>query len=982
MLYKKLIFFVVLVIAAGISRAQQVVSVSNVANAWADSVFNTLSDDEKIAQLMVVRLSERTANGVVFYDKKVSDLVKQYNIGGVCMFQGPPVKQANILNGLQQLAKTPIMICIDGEWGLGMRIDSVIALNRQMMLGAVQDAGIIYQYGRLVGEQCKRMGIQVNYAPVVDVNNNPNNPVINDRSFGEDKYKVALYGIQYMKGMQDVGVMACAKHFPGHGDVAVDSHFDLPVINKSVAQLDSLELYPFREIFKAGIGSVMVAHLYIPAIDNTANRATSISKNNVTELMRNTLGYQGLTFTDALEMQGVRKYFPDGAASVESLIAGNDMLCLPGDVPMAIAKIRAAIKKGRLSWDDIARHCRKVLVAKYLHGLDQLKPVSTENLLTDLNRGVNDMRKMVAENAITLLKKTDDVFFPLTADKKSATKDVAYVGLGISADNAFAKRMRGDYNADVFYFNYKQDAGRILSLVELIRKRYKKVVVGVHNYSRYPANNFGISKPALDLLNQLQQQTNAIVFSFGNPYAVKNYCDAKNSVVCYEDDDIVQESAADLLAGKIPAKGKLPVTVCDAYVFGSGIVSTGFFLPRTNPDEVGLDMVELSKIDSIATDAIAKGATPGCVVMVVKNGRIAYFKPFGHYTYDSTQRVTPDAVYDMASVTKICATTISVMKLYERGKIDLKKTLGDYLPWVRGTDKAPLVLEEILLHQAGLAAYIPFFRETINMDGTPLPGFYSTSPSEFFSVRVAEDMYMRNSWRDTIYKRILTSALGPAGKYVYSDNDFIFLGKVVEEVSGMPLDRYAWQEFYRPLNLTATGFKPREKMAPGQIVPTEREKGFRQQLLHGDVHDPGAAMFGGVSGHAGLFSDAYGIAVIMQMLMNGGTFNGQRYLQAETVNYFNTWHSSISRRGFGFDKPEKDNAVRADPYPCLSASPLTFGHTGFTGTCAWADPAYNMVYVFLSNRVNPEGGDNKKLLNMNVRPKIHEAIYRAMGIVK
>ena len=552
---------------------------SNFANSWTDSVYNSLSEDECIAQLMVVRLSsiDSKTKLITFFDDKVAGLVKQYNIGGICLFQGGPVKQALILNKLQAAAKTPILICIDGENGVGMRMtDSVLPLPRQMMLGAVQDTNIIYQYGKIAGEQCKRMGIQVNYAPVVDVNNNPNNPVINDRSFGEDKYKVAQFGIQYMKGLQDVGVMACAKHFPGHGDVAVDSHLDLPVINKSMAQLDSLELYPFREIFKAGIGSVMVAHLYIPAIDSAAHRATSISKNNVTGLMRNQLGYQGLTFTDALEMQGVKKYFPGGEASVQSIIAGNDMLCLPEDVPAAISKIKDAIKDGRLSWADIELHCKKVLAAKYQYGLSQLQPINTENLANDLNSKVNDMRKQVAENALTVLKKSDDIFFPMIAPEKPVTDEVVYVSIGTSSDNAFAKRMRNDYGAAVFYFNYKQDAARILSTVELIKKRYKKVVIGIHNYNRAPANNFGISKAAIDLVTQLQQQANSVTFVFGNPYAIKNWCTAKNLIACYEDDAIIQNIAIDLLQGKIAAKGKLPVTVCEEYKFGSGITTSVF----------------------------------------------------------------------------------------------------------------------------------------------------------------------------------------------------------------------------------------------------------------------------------------------------------------------------------------------------------------------------------------------------------------------
>jgi beta-N-acetylhexosaminidase len=557
---------------------------NSAAQKWADSVYNTLSPDERIAQLMVVRLSaiDSKTKVVSFYDKQVSALIKQYNVGGICLFQGSPVKQAHIVNALQAQAKTPLLMCIDGEWGLGMRMtDSVLSLPKQMMLGAVQDASIVYNYGKIVAEQCKRMNIQVNYAPVVDVNNNPNNPVINDRSFGEDKYKVALYGIQYMKGMQDNGVMACAKHFPGHGDVAVDSHKDLPVINKSREQLDSLELFPFREIFNAGVGSVMIAHLSIPAIDNTPNKPTSISKNNVMDLMRNQLGYQGLTFTDALEMEGVRKFYPDGAASAESLVAGNDMLCLPGDVPLALSKIKDAIKNKRLSWADIEMHCKKVLLAKYQYGLPNLSPINTENLTADLNRSINAMRRTVAENAITILKKTDDAFFPLAPPAKTnSKKEVAYVSVGNSTDNAFAKRLRSDYNADVFYFNYKQDAGRILSMVSLIKKRYKKVVIGIHNYARVPANNFGISQAAINLVTQLQQQTSSITFVFGNPYAIKNWCDAKNLIACYEDDEIVQLTAADLLQGKIVAKGKLPVTICDAFPFGTGIVSNSFFLPQ------------------------------------------------------------------------------------------------------------------------------------------------------------------------------------------------------------------------------------------------------------------------------------------------------------------------------------------------------------------------------------------------------------------
>jgi len=949
----------------------------NNAKRWADSVYNTLSDDERIAQLMVVRLStiDSRTKTVTFFDQQVTDLVKKYNIGGVCIFQGSPVKQANIINNLQLIAKTPILMCIDAEWGVGMRmIDSVLPLPKQMMLGAMTDPSIVYQYGRLVGEQCKRVGLQVNYAPVVDVNNNPNNPVINDRSFGEDKYKVAAYAIQYMKGMQDVGVMACAKHFPGHGDVSVDSHYDLPVINKTMQQLDSLELYPFREIFKAGIGSVMIAHLSIPSIDSTANKPTSISKNNVTGLMRDKMGYQGLTFTDALEMQGVKKYYPDGEASVQSLVAGNDMLCLPGDVPLSIQKIKEAIKNKQLTWADIEAHCKKVLESKYQYGLTSAPVINTNNLTADLNSGVPAMRRLVAENALTVLKKSDSSFFPL---KK--TKETVYVAVGINTENAFAKRLRADYDADVIYFDYKQDAAAMATTLAIIKKKYKKVIVGVHGYNRSPANNFGLPKPAIDLVAQLSRQPQTISFVFGNVYALKNWCDAKNIVACYEDDDIIQNTAADLLQGKIAAKGRLPVTVCDDYKYGSGLtVSKGFFLPPINPVGAKINPAKLLVIDSIAQDAIAKKATPGAVVLVAKDGKIEFYKSYGTYTYDGSQPVSTESIYDMASVTKICATTIAVMKLYDEGKLSLEGKLGDYLPWVKGSNKENLQVKDILLHQAGLVAYIPFYKETIDANGVPLPQYYSPFSKDSFSIRVAENLYMRNDWKDSLYKRILDSKLGPAGKYVYSDNDFIFLGKIVEELSGKSLDEYVHANFYRPLGLTTAGFRPRNVFPAQRIVPTEQERSFRLQLLRGDVHDPGAAMFGGVAGHAGLYSNAYDLAIIMQMLVNGGTMNGRRYVSEETVKLFTAYHSDISRRGYGFDKPEKDNPLRNEAYPALSVSPQTFGHTGFTGTGVWADPTYNLVFIFLSNRVNPEGGDNKKLLNMNVRGKVQEAVYDSM----
>jgi len=945
------------------------------AEQWTDSVLNSLSNEEKIAQLMVVRAHSNLGADHV---AKVTNDIKQYNVGALCFFQGGPVRQANLTNLYQSIAKTPLMVTIDGEWGLGMRLDSVTKFPYQLTLGSVSDENLIYRMGLAVGDQCKRIGVHVNYAPVVDINNNPNNPVIGYRSFGEDKYKVSKYGVAYMKGMQDAGIMACAKHFPGHGDVDVDSHYDLPVINKTTKELDSMELVPFRAIFDAGVGSVMIAHLSIPSIDNTKNVATSISKNSVTDLLRNKMGYQGLTFTDALEMKGVAKYFPGGTIAVEALIAGNDMLCLPASVPETIEAVKKAIADKRLTWEDINAKVRKVLMSKYNLGLNQTQFVDTKNLLEDLNAKTDATRYEVAQGSLTLLtearftaSRNDYAEIPLTAKQKK----IAYVGIGTTELNAFGKRMKDDLDANVFLLSYKDGKEKADEILKEVQKdgKYDAIIIGVHNYSLRPAENFGLSPVALNLYKELNF-IKTITLTFGNVLATKNFCDAWTLVACYQDDDITQQAAADLLEGRIKSVGKLPVSVC-RFKFGEGIV---YGKPKPTKEEM---KVKMQVIDSIALDGIAKKAFPGCVILAVHKGDIVYHKAFGNYEYNtSSPAMSPESIFDLASVTKISATTVSVMKLYEEGRLKLDDKLKDYLSWVKGTNKEDLKIDDILLHQAGLIPFIAFYKETIDAGtGNPNPAIYSSKQQKGYGVRVAENIYLRNDWQDTMMYRILKSPLGPKNKYVYSDNDFIFLGKIVEEITGMTLDQYAQKTFYEKIGMYSTGFKPRNRYQLECLVPTETEKHFRQQTTRGDVHDEGASMFGGVAGHAGLFSNAYDLSLLYQMLLNGGELNGVRYLKPETIKFFTAYHSKVSRRGFGFDKPEKDNALRKDPYPSSLASAETFGHTGFTGTCVWVDPKADLVYIFLSNRVYPTR-DNGKLSNMGIRGKIQDAIYRAIGI--
>ena len=933
---------------------------SDKAKAWVDSVFKSLSKEERIAQLMVIRahsnLGPEHVQGVI-------DQIQKYNVGALCFFQGGPIRQANLTNHYQSIAKTPLLVTIDGEWGLGMRLDSVIKYPYQLTLGSLNNENLIYEMGVAIGKQMKRIGVHVNYAPVVDVNNNPNNPVIGYRSFGEDKYKVARYGVAYTRGMQDAGIMACAKHFPGHGDVEVDSHYDLPLISKSVGQLEDLELYPFKALFKAGVGSVMIAHLAIPAIDDTPNRPTSLSKNNVTDLLRDELDYEGLTFTDALEMKGVSKFFPAGEAAVQAVIAGNDMLCLPENVPLAIDAIKQAIKDKKLKWKDIDVKVKRILAAKYALGLNQPQVIDTIDLLEDLNADTRTMLAQVARESVTLMNNTN--FFPVLHQGK-----VAYVGMGLNGLSEMGKKMADEMNADTFFVSYRDTVLNIDSMLRFIdSNQYDRIIIGFHNLSLRPANNYGISPKAMQLWDSLQRFKTAS-FVFGNVYATKNFCSAANLVAMHQDDVEFQHAAVDFLQGKIGSTAKMPVTVC-TYSYGTAISIKRFVPVGTGPSWL--------RIDSIVQDGISKKAFPGAEVIAVQNGEIKYHKAFGKFEFDPYSKpVNLESIYDLASVTKISATTVSVMKLYEEGKLDLDKTLGDYLSVTRGTDKENIKVRDILLHQAGLNPYISFYKETIDTNsGQPSQELYRNSNDSLFSIPVARNVWLRRDWNDTMMKRIVDSKLGPAPKYVYSDNDFILLGKIVESISGMKLDQYASHNFYRPLGMLTTGFRPWQRFGIERVVPTEEEKHFRKQLLQGYVHDEGAAMFGGISGHAGLFSNAYDLSLLYQMLVNGGELNGHRYLKPETIQLFTAYGSDISRRGLGFDKPEKDNATRKEPYPSSLASPDTYGHTGFTGTCVWVDPQSNLVYIFLSNRVY-NTRTNNLLGQMMIRGKIQDAIYKAL----
>lgn len=938
---------------------------------WVDSVFNSLSFDEKIAQFFVIRTFSNQNQH--FYDS-ISQIIKKYNVGGLTFFQGSPAKQAILTNYWQSIAKTPLLITIDAEWGLGMRLDSAFSFPKQMTLGAMQNHDLVYKMGQQIGEQCKRVGVQMNFAPVVDINSNPKNPVIGYRSFGENPENVSQKGVAFVEGMQSTGVFATAKHFPGHGDTDNDSHYTLPVLNHSMDQIQNVDLEPFRRVIRAGVGGIMVAHLFIPAIDDRVSYATSLSEKAVDGIMKEQLGFQGLAVTDALDMKGVTNYHKSGDIELMALLAGNDILLLPLNIPKAISNIKAAVQDGRISEEEINSRCRKILTLKYKAGLNNQTKIEIKNIHADINKPeYSSTVRQIFEEAVTVVKNNDSLL-PLMS---LSSKKVASLSIGASKTGTFQKTLADSGCKNFLKLGSQPTESEILEMIKKLAP-FEVVIVSFHNMSNAVSKKFGLPATALTMLKKIATgKTKLIVDLFGSPYSLAYLDMAKDLdaiIVSYEENEISEKVSAEIIGGTLMAKGKLPVTASPEFREGLGI-ETSFKsnLRYVSPEEMDISPTKLKVIDSLAQSGITQKAYPGCQVLIAKDGKVFYQKSFGYHTYDKITGVSNSDIYDLASLTKILATTPAVMRLYEQGKIDINQPLSTYLPYLKNSNKQNAGIRDIMAHQAQFQAWIPFFKKTI-VDFKPNPEIYSQTSKPGFSTRVTRQMYISDAYHDIIFDTIITSELRKKKEYKYSDLGFILLGDAVEKLTGQPLDKYVNNEFYTPLGLLKTGFKPNERFSVDEIVPTENDTVFRKSLVHGDVHDPGAAMLGGVAGHAGLFADSWDVAVMMQMFLQNGYYDGKQYFKPETIREFTKrqYPAGGNRRGLGFDKPLP--LYEADGPTCKSASQSSFGHSGFTGTYTWADPENGLVYVFLSNRVFPDAANNK-LSEMRLRVKIHQAAY-------
>ena len=961
------------------SYGQQPPTKQSTEDLWVDSVLNSLSLEQKIGQLfMVTTYSNQEEKDYRYIER----LIKSQHLGGLIFMQGTPERQITLVNRYQKISPIPLLIAQDAEWGISMRLKETQPYPKNMTLGAIRNDSLLYQMGIHMGRELKRVGVQVNFAPVVDVNNNPNNPVINYRSFGENRYRVARKGIMLTNGIQNEGVMACAKHFPGHGDTETDSHYDLPLIAHSVQRLDSLELYPFSKLMQAGVGAVMVAHLYIPALDPTPNLPTSMSPRIITDLLRKRMGYDGLIFTDALNMQGVTKFYEPGEVSLQAFLAGNDMLLSPNNVPRAASLMLQSIEDGKITVSDLDSRVRRILKAKYRTGLANYYPLKIEGLRNDINSmEARILRKKLYEASLTLVK-NENQLLPLNfLDKRK----IAYVQIGGASESSFEQSLRKYTSVTPFFLRKGFSLSEKEQLLDKLRA-FNTVIIGLRGMSTRASQNYGINRATENLCRELTELNKHTVLTvFGSPYVLKSFGEQDAILLAYEDVPEAGQAAAEAIFGGLRVDGRLPVTASDKFQEGLGLVLDGVTrFGFALPEEKGMDSEMLEKIDSLAWHYIARKAMPGCQILVMRGRDIVYEKSFGRMTYSrySPQIDSYKHTYDLASVTKVAATTLATMNLVERGMLDLDTPIHTYLPDLKGTNKANLTVRRLLNHNAGLPGWASLYTETYadakrsRLD----PRFFSQFANRSFQVEVAPSLYATPELENWTWEKIKELKVRNTQSVRYSDIGMIILGKIIDRVSGSSMESLMTSQFYQRLGMDHTYFRPATQQQRQVCPPTESDRSWRKSLIQGFVHDPTAVMLGGVAGHAGLFGNAYDMAKLMLMVKNGGIYGERRYFRPSTIDQFTQKQLRYSRRGLGWDKPEfrPNRSTPVSDY----ASPATYGHTGFTGTSVWVDPKYDLIYIFLSNRTFPNPRRQRLLIRENVRILVMDKIYEALFTFK
>ncbi len=950
---------------------------------WVDSVYNSLTPRERVAQLVFPKAVP--TQGEVS-KATLRRLVEKNQVGGLLFTAGSLEQYIEMTNYAQSLAKVPLLMTFDGEWGLSMRIAHTPKFPCNMALGAIADTSLLGDYGREMARECQLTGIQVNFAPVVDVNSNPRNPVIGYRSFGEDPRRVAALGTAYSRGLEQGGVQAVAKHFPGHGDTSTDSHKEQTVVNHSAQTLRDVDLVPFKDFIDNGCSGIMVGHIAVPAVDPSGLPATLSPRLNQ-KLLRDELGFRGLVYTDALGMQGAQIDGHNPALS--ALKAGSDVL-LSSLTPIDdIDVILRAMNSGKLSPAIVEEHCRRILAYKYALGLDKRPaPLTMEGLSELINspeaRAVNDA---LANACITVLRNDGDLL-PVGDLAKSR---VAVVNIGDAADNDFAEVCSRYTHIDTYGTN-----GEGFSASTLAKIKDHDVVIAVM-YTDTPGARHAFA--------QLGDAPGLVAVFMVNPYKMNKFRtalpSAKALVIAYDNLPETRRAAAQALFGGIEVTGTLPVNLPAVAPMGTGIRLPKTRLGYAEPVARGFKASLADSIGSIVEAAMASGAFPGCQVLVARAGDVVYEKAFGTTGMDG-KAVDLNTLYDLASVSKATGTLPGVMKAYDLGLVDLDRPAAATIPGLAAAGKT-FTPRQMLYHESGMPASINVY--TVMMDTATFSGkLFTTRPDDEHTVRVAanawghrdarvradivndkktetnpvqaaRDMWVGEAAYDTIMARICDIPLRKNNRYNYSCLNFCLLMDLEQRLTGIPHQIWMADSIYGPIGASDIGYRPAERFPLDRIAPTEVDPYLRHQHVHGFVHDETAAMLGGVSGNAGLFASAGDLAKLCQTWLNGGTYGDARIWSPETVRLFTTSKSPTCRRGLGFDKPDCENPDNSPT--CPEASPAAFGHLGFTGTVFWVDPSRDLIFIFLTNRVCPTR-ENPAFASANIRPALYSAVINSI----
>lgn len=929
---------------------------------WVEDQLRSMSLDEKIAQSFM--LACWSNKGQEHIDDIAAKITK-YKLGGVIFFQGEPQNLREGISRFQTLSKVPLLIGLDAEWGVAMRIHGTQRFPYPQTLGAANNPQLTQELATYMGYECNEYGIHLNFAPDADVNSNPNNPVIGFRSFGAIPNQVANHVSAAVKGFESTNVLSCLKHFPGHGDTDKDSHQELPVVSHSVEQFENTDFVPFQAGIQAGASAVMIAHLNVPTLDDSG-LPSSLSKKVIQGILRKKLNFKGLVISDALNMKAVADKYGKTDVVVKAYMAGCDILLFPESIGEAINAIKRKVDEGELDIPEIDNHCRQVLKAKYKAII--AKPMVKR---ADYSRLKELAMARVYEKSTVVLRNNQQILPINRLDQR-----IARISIG---PNSWAIKESLDRYANIDHYHFYTAAEAKERLAEVDLKNYDVILTAFHATGQRASNNYGFGAWK-DVVDLLPEESKVIATFFGNPLVLageKNISSKLDAILmAYENTDLVQDRVGQMIMGAIDINGKLPMTINDDYRQGFGIsVKSNGRLKYTMPEELGINPDKLKAIDEIVDGAIKAKALPGCQIFIAIKGKVIFNKSYGTTMYEGSDSITNNHLYDIASITKIASSTAALMKLKSEGKFDLNEKLGKMLPELVGnTAYADLEPIDMLTHQAGLTPWIPFYKKTLE-NGDLKGGIYSVNRKEGFETPVAKDIWIQDSYWKTMLTAILNTPLGKEKKYEYSDLGYYFFKAYIEKTTDTYLDQYVDREIYKPLGLKTMTYLPLRKFDKKQIVPTENDKEYRKQLIHGYVHDPGAAMIGGVGGHAGLFSNATDLATYMQFLLNNGKIGTDEIIKPDVVKEFTKCQfCPTNRRGIGFDKPTVN---KQGGTACSNVSMSSFGHSGFTGTLAWADPEFGVNYVFLSNRVYPDA-DNWKITKMNIRTEIQRVIYEAL----